>query len=303
MKLSKCIFIYFVIFGILTFDLVDAKRKKKGKSTKRKKIVNNNNFKVNEIPTTTTTAIPAIETPTEKRPVTQKSNRPVYVPVDILEKLGKSKNDVTSFIKNFNPAGVEKEGETLKFITKGGAISEDIKFASPDNLACTPRMKIERIEAVGHIMWPACEKVMRCGGCCILPYQECKPVKFREETQYFFKIPYDGAPTQSVKRTLKHHESCSCQCRTSPKDCFPTQTFNANHCQCECKSAPTVCPADKTWSYHTCGCVCKDKQRACLKLSSKMIWDENKCQCFCTKNPNVCKQRGRILDMSDCRCK
>jgi len=289
----------------LTVDLIDAKRKKKkGKSTKRKKIVNNNNFKIQKV-TTTTTPIPTIETLTDQQPkISESDERPAYVPGDILDKLGKSKNDVTSFIKNFKPAGVEKDGETLKYITEDGAISGNIEFANAEGLSCTPKLKVERVQASGHLIWPACQKVKRCGGCCILPYQECKPDKFKTEFQYFFQIPYDGSyPTKAIKRKLEHHESCKCQCRTSPDDCLPTQTFNSNHCQCECKSAPTKCSANKVWSHHSCGCVCADKQRACLKLSSKMIWDEEKCQCVCTKKPSVCVRRGRILDMSDCRCK
>ncbi|XP_066930609.1 uncharacterized protein [Clytia hemisphaerica] len=304
MKLLKFAFVFLLVVCLLTTE-ADAKKKKKKKTKKNKKIIIDN-FNRRTTTTTTTTAttqnLPT-ELPITESPELPKDEGPqIYVPGDILDKLSNAQNDVTSFVKSFKPVGVQQKGNVLSYIT-GGESNEVIKWASTSDTGCKPREKLECIEENSYLVWPGIQKVMRCGECCVLPGQVCKPTKKRKEYQYFFKIPSDGSPCVPIKRELTHHEACECQCRISPKNCTQEQTFNKHHCQCECNLKPQPCPPGKSWSYHTCGCACNDKERACLKLSRKMIWDDRNCECVCNKEKEACTERGKLLDMSDCRCK
>ena len=59
-------------------------------------------------------------------------------------------------------------------------------------IECKPREKLECIKENNYLVWPGVQKVMRCGECCLLPRQVCKPTRTSKEYQYFFKIPSDG---------------------------------------------------------------------------------------------------------------
>ena len=63
-------------------------------------------------------------------------------------------------------------------------------FNSTDNTdtGCTPRLKVEKVRELGVFMFPRCEKVPRCGGCCQLPNHICVPIEEKKVKVGTFRI-------------------------------------------------------------------------------------------------------------------
>lgn len=293
MNFIKFLTLVLVIFTIIDLDsLVDGKRKKKkGSKKKKSNKITNTVFPVKpEGPTD-------IKKPKVTLPITQKETLE-YIPPKILARL-KGVNDVASFIKEFKPAGVETEGEVLKYITDGKTVQMDIKDEQDVN--CKPRMKIEKIPPrAGYFTWPICEKVNRCGGCCGGPNRICEMVAYKNVTKTVLRLSYSTGIATPDQTQSVHHTKCACNCRIKERDCLPSQTFDAENCQCICKTKQRVCGPKHFWSNKICGCKCALLPVNCS--SWKKEWSDQECGCVCIKKPEACATRNKTLDRNTCKC-
>merc|ERR1719244_1889076 len=111
------------------------------------------------------------------------------------------------------------------------------------------------------VVFPACTRLDRCGGCCSHPLLDCLPTKVEMVNKTVTVIQLDTQTDRQEVVTLTNHLSCGCQCRTRPEDCSTRQHYLASECRCECSNrldrARCQQMKDKVWDSANCQCVCR----------------------------------------------
>ena len=161
-------------------------------------------------------------------------------------------------------------------------MSEDIK--------CRPRPTIIPVTVTSPhhtIMSPTHVQVNRCSGSCPQAhssYHSCVPGKVSAKEVPVMLSPLSITPgvqdTVCSSVTVEEHDTCTCGCHVSPRDCHGKQHYIAHMCQCSCDHAEKAECTARGWD-----------------------WDSNLCLCKCPGSPYPTCPTGYYFDyLENCQC-
>jgi len=98
-----------------------------------------------------------------------------------------------------------------------------------EGAGCRPAEQVVELRLPGNtstqseLLFPACTRVLRCGGCCSHPLLSCQPTQ--SSTVELVVLVLDPAMMQDRREVVQveEHTDCSCDCRVQARHCNPRQ--------------------------------------------------------------------------------